>query len=150
MLNEPAYLTPIPLEADLSSLSAILLNDEYYEYILANSFLDNKVHLANTQSLICLKARAFIDMTSRQAQGEHIDSKKIRKHKNDIFRLAVTLAPSEVFELPQLLKADLLQFTVMITVDLPGNELFKDMGLGNLDPKIVFTQILKSFQLDGK
>ena len=30
LLNEPAHLTPIPVEADLSSLSAILLSDDYY------------------------------------------------------------------------------------------------------------------------
>jgi len=107
LLNEPAHLTPIPVENDLSSLSAILLSNDYYEYILSHSFIENEVHLAKIESLICLKARAFNDMTSRKAQGEFIDGNKIKKHKNDIFRLAVTLPPDEVFELPQSLKTDL-------------------------------------------
>lgn len=148
LLNEPAHLTPIPVENDLSSLSAILLSNDYYEYILTHSFIENGVHLAKTESLICLKARAFNDMTSRKGQGESIDSKKIKKHKSDIFRLAVTLPPDEVFELPQTLKTDLQNFTIAIAGNLPGKELFRTMGLGNVQAENVFMQIIKSFQLN--
>ena len=150
LLNEPAYLTPIPVEDDLSSLSAILLSDDYYEYILKHSFIENDIHIASTESLICLKARAYNDMTNRKASGENIDSKKIQKHKTDIFRLAITLTPANVFELPQTLKTDLQNFTNTVAKNLPGKELFKTMGLGSIDPQKVFNQILKSFQLDGK
>ncbi|MBU2554198.1 MAG: hypothetical protein KKF98_07030 [Bacteroidetes bacterium] len=151
LLNEPAHLTPIPVEAELVSLSAILLSDDYYNYILTHSYIDeNEVHLANTESLICLKARAFNDMTARKAQGENIDSKKIQKHKSDIFRLAVTLTTADVFELPQTLKSDLQKFVAATADNLPGKELFKALGLGTIDPQDVLNQILKSFQLDGK
>ena len=37
--------------------------------------------------LIPFKARAWMDLTDRKATGVHVDSKNIRKHKNDIFRL---------------------------------------------------------------
>lgn len=150
LLNEPAHLTPVPDEADLSSLSAILLSDDYYEYILKHSFIENDIHMANTESLICLKARAFNDMTNRKASGENIDSRKIQKHKSDIFRLAVTLTPASVFQLPQTIKTDLQNFANTVAENLPGKELFKTMGLGSIDPQNVFNQILKSFQLDGK
>lgn len=148
LLNEPVHLTPIPVEADLSSLSAILLNDDYYNYILTHSLIEDEIHFANLESLICLKAKAFNDMTYRKAQGEQIDSKKIQKHKSDIFRLAVTLAPADVFELPQTLKTDLQYFAKAIADNLPRKELFNTMGMNNISPKNVFTQILKSFQLD--
>jgi len=150
LLNEPAHLTPIPVEAELASLSAILLSDDYYNYILTHSYIENEVHLANTESLICLKARAFNDMTARKAQGENIDSKKIQKHKGDIFRLAVTLTTADVFELPQTLKSDLQKFVAATADNMPGKELFKALGLGTIDPQDVLNQILKSFQLDGK
>ena len=150
LLNEPAHLTPVPVEDDLLSLSAILLSDDYYEYILKHSFIEDDIHMANTESLICLKARAFNDMTIRKAQGENIDSKKIQKHKTDIFRLAITLTTADVFELPQTLKSDLQNFTAAVADNLPGKELFKTMGLGSIDPQNVFNQILKSFQLDNK
>ncbi len=148
LLNEPAHLTPIPVEADLSSLSAILLSDDYYNYILTHSFIEDEVHFANTESLICLKARAFNDMTKRKAQGEQIDSKKIQKHKSDIFRLALTLAPADVYELPQTLKADLQNFAIATAEYLPGKELFKTIGLGNVNVENVYMQIVKSFGLN--
>ena len=37
--------------------------------------------------LIPFKAKAWMDLTDRKAAGEHVDSKNIKKHKNDVFRL---------------------------------------------------------------
>lgn len=148
LLNEPTFLTPIPVEEELMSLSAILLSDDYYEFILTHSFLEHGVHLANTESLICLKARAFIDMTARKTLGEPIDNKKIQKHKTDIFRLTVTMAPATVFELPKTLKTDLLQFVNAVTSNMPGKELFKAIGLPTIDSQTVLNQLIKNFKLD--
>jgi len=147
LLSEPAHLTPIPIESDLSSLSAILLSNDYYEYILNQSIVEKEVHIANKEALICLKAKAFIDMSERKAQGEVIDKKNIKKHKNDIFRLAITLAPEDVFEVPETIRNDIQTFANVIAGDLPRKELFKSMGLGSIPPEKVFNQILKSFQL---
>ncbi len=148
LLSEPTHLTPIPTESDLSSLSAILLSNDYYEYILNQSSVENEVHIANKQALICLKAKAFIDMSERKANGDEIDNKNIKKHKNDIFRLAITLAPDDLIEVPETIKNDIQTFANAIADDLPGKELFKSMGLGGTPPEKVFNQILKSFQLD--
>ena len=38
--------------------------------------------------LIPFKAKAWLDLTERKLNGEQIDSKNIKKHKNDVFRLA--------------------------------------------------------------
>lgn len=148
LLSEPAHLTPIPIGSDLSSLSAILLSNDYYEYIFNQSIVENEVHIANKQALICLKAKAFIDMSERKANGDEIDNKNIKKHKNDIFRLAITLAPDDLFEVPETIKNDIQTFANAIADNLPGKELFKSMGLGGTPPERVFIQILKSFQLD--
>jgi len=147
LLNEPAHLTPIPVDEDLSSLSAILLSNDYYNYILKHSTIQNEVHIANTDALICLKAKAFIDMTARKAQGEAIDNNKILKHKNDIFRLAITLTPTDIFELPENLLADLQLFINSIAAKLPGKELFKDMGIAGISAEKVFSQLKASFKL---
>ncbi len=150
LLSEPAHLTPIPIESDLSSLSAILLSNDYYEYILNQSIVENEVHIANKQALICLKAKAFIDLTERKAKGDAIDNKNIKKHKNDIFRLAITLAPDDLFEVPETIKSDMQSFVNAIADNLPDKAIFKSMGLRSIAPENVIAQILKSFQLDGK
>lgn len=148
LLNEPAHLTPIPTDEELSSLSAILLNDDYYNFIINHSSLIDDAHLANTEALICLKSKAYLDMIERKANGEIIDEKHIRKHKADIFRLGVFLSETNVFELPENLKTDVQAFVDSIANDLPDKVIFKEMGLGIINLKKVYEQILKSFKLD--
>ena len=44
--------------------------------------------------LIPFKAKAWMDLTDRKAAGEHVDSKNIKKHKNDVFRLTELIDPT--------------------------------------------------------
>lgn len=147
--DEHAHLTPIPVDDDLSSLSAILLNDDFYNYMLKQSVLENGLHRANIEALICLKAKAYLEISERIANGSKEDSKQLRKHKGDVFRLAVMLKQNDEFKLPESIKLQLQTFTDTIANDLPGKELFKEMGLGSVDSKIVLQQILKSFRLNS-
>ncbi len=147
-ITDDAHLTPIPAEDDLSSLSAILLNDEYYNYILKESVSENGLHRAKTEALICLKAKAFLEISERIKNGSKEDDKHLRKHKNDVFRLAALLRPDDIFELPNSIKSDLSLFAESIKDDLPEKELFREMG--NLEPEKVFHRILNSFGLDGE
>nr|NQU93750.1 hypothetical protein [Bacteroidota bacterium] len=147
-LNDGTHLTPIPVEDDLSSLSAILLDDDFYHYMLEHSVMDNGLHLANIEALICLKAKACLEIAERIANGSKEDSKQLRKHKGDVFRLAVMLTENNVFELPDGIKTQMQTFADTIAGDLPGKEIFKTMGLGNISPENVFNQIIKSFQLN--
>ena len=148
--DENAHLTPIPVDDDLSSLSAILLNDDFYHYMLKQSVFKDGLHHANIEALICLKAKAYLEIKERIDKGGAEDSKHLRKHKGDVFRLAVMLRENDVFELPESIKAQLQTFTDVILSDLPGKEIFTEMGLGSVTPENVMQQILKSFQLNGK
>ena len=83
---EDARITPIPVDEDLSSLSAILMDEDYYNFTLKHSSVDEDIHLANVESLICLKAKAYLDLSDRKDAGEQVDRKHIEKHKKDGFR----------------------------------------------------------------
>mgnify|MGYP000876254676 CR=1 FL=1 len=48
----------------------------------------------NAAYLIPFKAKAWIDLTDRKAAGEQVDSKNIKKHKNDVFRLTELIDPT--------------------------------------------------------
>ena len=50
VLEGAAHLTPIPVDDDLSSLSAILLNDDYYNYMIENSQVEDGLHHANIEA----------------------------------------------------------------------------------------------------
>lgn len=108
----PGHLTPIPMDEQISSLSAILLNDEYYQFVLAGR--KNKHGIPSwvgEDRLIPLKAVAWLEMTGRVRQGEMIDSKKINKHQADIVELSALLQPGQIVELPEKLKDDLQAFS---------------------------------------
>jgi len=82
------HLTPIPADEDISSLSAILLDDEYYRYVVASRTEVSGVPIIPASCLIPLKARAWLDLTTRRDAGKSkVKGDDIRKHRNDVFRL---------------------------------------------------------------
>ena len=87
-LQEDAILTPLPIDDEISSLSAILLNESYYELLKSGQEVIDGIPVLSPTCLIPFKAKAWLDLKKRKSDGEHIDSKNIRKHKNDVFRLA--------------------------------------------------------------
>ena len=93
-IADNAVLAPIHLDDSLSSLSAILLNEDYYELLYRGRVLVNDLSVLDVGSLIIFKAKAWLDLSSRKAKGENIDSRDIRKHKNDVFKLSNLLTPS--------------------------------------------------------
>ena len=147
-IAEASTLTPIPVDEDLSSLSAILMNEEYYNFTLAHSHIADDIRIAATESLICLKAKAFLDLTARKLGGERIDEKKIRKHFNDIFRLSVILPGDVSFNLPKELNNDLSEFCRRAKPALPDKNFFKAMGLGSIDAAQVFERICLVFNVE--
>lgn len=146
-ISEASILTPIPVDEDLSSLSAILMNDAYYNFTLEHSQIVDGIRIANTESLICLKAKAFLDLSLRKNNGEQIDSTNIRKHPSDIFRLAVTLTGATVFTLPEELYNDLSEFCRVARLSLPDKQWFKTIGVAGIDPVMVFDRLCESFQI---
>lgn len=111
----PGHLTPIPLEEQISSLSAILLDDDYYQFVLTGR--KNKHGLPSwvgEDRLIPLKAVAWMEMSARVRQGEAIDSRKINKHLVDILQLSGLLQPGQVIDLPARLQTDLQAFAQAI------------------------------------
>lgn len=147
-LEEGTHLTPIPVDNDISSLSAILLDDDYYNYTIEHSSVEDNINIANTEALICLKAKAFLDMTEQEAQGAKTDSKNIRKHKTDIFRMATMLTAEDEFELPNSIKEDLQSFAEMVKDDLPDKQIFKQLGIPDIDVNDLFKQFLSNFKLN--
>ena len=60
--------------------------------------------------MIPFKAKAWLDLKERKERGNHVDSRDIKKHKNDIIRLSMLLVPDNKIEVPDMIKNDLSQF----------------------------------------
>ncbi|MCK9156677.1 MAG: hypothetical protein M0P12_11345 [Paludibacteraceae bacterium] len=147
-LPTDAVLEPIPADEDMSSLSAILMDDDYYNFVLKHSINVNGIHIAKVESLICLKAKAFIDLSKRKLLGEAVDSKSISKHKNDIFRLAAMLVSGVKIELFGNMNADISTFCQAIETELPDNNLLESAGIRGLTADRLFYMIKETFGVD--
>lgn len=91
-LKDGAHLAPVPIDDEVSSLSTILLNEAYYKLLKTGHVIVDDVPVLQPACLIPFKVKAWLDLSERKARGEQVDSKNIRKHKNDVFRLTQLLS----------------------------------------------------------
>ena len=77
-------IVPIHIDNSISSLSAILLNESYYNFLINGTGVTDGMSVLNAEHIIPFKAKAWLDLTERKANGEHVDSRDIKKHKNDV------------------------------------------------------------------
>lgn len=87
IIKDDVRLTPLPIDDEVSSLSAIILDESYYELLKNGQMILNGIPVLSPTCLIPFKAKAWLDLNERKSNGEKIDTKNIKKHKNDIFRL---------------------------------------------------------------
>ncbi len=146
-LPSDAHIEPISVGEDLSSLSAILMDDDYYAFTIEHSRNIEDIHIANPEALICLKAKAYTEMLDRKSEGEQVDNRDIEKHKKDVFRLVAMLPQDSHFQLPEKLKNDMGDFYRRIG-DLPNPDFFKSAGLRGLDAQRLLDLFNKSFLID--
>ncbi|MBF9243216.1 hypothetical protein I4I80_02840 [Pseudomonas syringae pv. tomato] len=128
-----ATLTPIPTDESVSSLSAILLDDPYYYFLLGGRQSNEQLTFIGADRLIPLKAHAWLDLSARKAAGEHVDSRNIKKHRQDVLVLSGQLTDDPI-ELPESIQNDMKAFLLRLAqeeVDL------KSIGLkGTLESYI--------------
>lgn len=144
-LRDESHLTPIPIDAAVYSLSAILLEGDYYEFILSGRQIVGDLPLVGPAHLIPLKAKAWLDLSQRKADGEQVDSKDIRKHKNDVFRLSAIIDPEFSAEIPRRVTTDLAAFFgQMETEDIP----LKNLGLRGQTRDSVLAELRRIYRTD--
>jgi hypothetical protein len=131
-------LTTIPLDGLMSSLSAILVDQTYYAFLKAGVRLVDGVSVVGPEHLVPLKARAWLDLKEREASGDRIDGKDIRKHRNDVFRLYQIVDPAPLKETPPVVAADMGKFLSEVrgeTIDL------KSLGIARISLDEVLAQL---------
>ncbi|MFV3408903.1 hypothetical protein ACNH6C_09875 [Bdellovibrio bacteriovorus] len=108
VLDEGQYIIPIANDSSIK-LSAILLDEEYFSLIKANIYrTEQNTPLINSVGNICLKARAHRELIERKRTDDgSVDAKDIKKHRNDILKVALTLVGDERPSIGPTVKADL-------------------------------------------
>lgn len=145
-LPDDAHLTPIPLDEEVSSLSAILLDEEYYGLIQTGRSEVSGLPIVLPEYLIPLKAKAFLELTERKNAGGDVDSKDIKKHKNDVFRLYRLLTSETEIELPLSIRVDLRHFIESVENEPPVD--LSNFGLKHKSLVEVLTDLGQIYNLD--
>ena len=139
-LPPDAQLFPLPVDEEISSLSAILLDDDYYGFLKQGRISLSGVVVLDAPYLIPFKAKAWIDLSRKKEAGEPIDEKNIRKHKNDVFRLSQLLSPNlrMLGVLPETVKRDMTAF-----IDAMGCETIdtKQIGIRGKDKEAIIEEL---------
>ncbi len=105
LLKEEEGLTPVHIDDSVSSLSAILLNDAYYQALLGGRELMMGVSVLKPEWIIPFKAKAWLDLRGKTNE----DSSNIKKHRNDIIRIATEMVLQKCL-LPEEVKNDMALF----------------------------------------
>lgn len=145
LAEDPAIqLAKIHISEDATSLSAILIDEEYYELIINNKKEVEGLPILSPESIIPLKAKAFLDLSERKENGEAVDDKDIRKHKNDVFRIFMILSPETRIKLSDKIANDMLSFIKVLETE-PTD--LKNLGIKNIKIDAFINNIKLVFNL---
>ena len=146
-------VAPIVLDDELSSLSAILVDDAYYRLILDHRARSGDLPIITASALIPLKARAWLDLTHRRREGKPADEDDIRKHRRDVFRLSAALPAGPGPSIAESVRADLRRFVAAFPPDSPEwTDLLKslkaDLGAAVPSPQALMAALDTYFSLN--
>lgn len=111
------YLTPLPIDETAASLSAILLDEDYYDFLRSMVRTASGIPVLNEAAIIPFKARAWLDLSRQRDEGNKVDDKNIRKHRNDVARLIQLISPVAKYALPGPVADDMRAFIERATVE---------------------------------
>ena len=113
-LQPDTHLMPLHIDDEVSSLSAILLNDDYYRFLLEGRTEKDGISILDAEHIIPLKMKAWLDLKSKKEQGMHVNSRDLRKHRLDVFRLYPLVREEQLIYVPASVLADFQDFLLQM------------------------------------
>lgn len=139
-------VAPLRIDGEVSSLSAIVLDDAYYELLLIGTKIVDGLSVLDGLHLILFKAKAYLDLKACREKGEQVDSRKIKKHKRDALRLTQLLSGNERVDLSGAVAADMGAFLSDCEVE-PVN--LKQIGIVGVSMEAILDTLRKVYIHDG-
>lgn len=103
-------ITPIESGRSVSALSAIILDSDYYNFVIEGKRIDTGLSWIGADRLIPLKAVAWLNLNESQQAGGTVKPYDLQKHHQDVFKLADLLDPANPIPIPERIKEDLRRF----------------------------------------
>jgi hypothetical protein len=138
------HLTPIPVGEDVPSLSAILMDEEFYNFALAHTVSEDELHIADSIGLICLKIKAYLNLSAQEPPAQSSD---IKKHMTDIFKLMASGNIPDSIDLSENMKTDILSFIDKMEKLLPNQPLQDSIQRNEEFIKQILEEIKRIFKL---
>jgi len=108
--DSDAHCTPIHIDDDISSLSAILLDSDYYQLLQQGKSAVSDIIVLSAEYLILFKAKAWLDLSEKIIENPGIGRRNVKKHMDDILQLTTMLSGNEAPVLTEVVKADIEQY----------------------------------------
>lgn len=118
VLGEPKefIIEPIPIGSDISSLSAIIMDDDFYYFTIANSVVTDGIRHATPIALIALKTRAYLNLLEDKARGIHVNTRNIKKHRSDVMK-NIVIVEEDIVSAPASIVNSVRDFVAAIRSD---------------------------------
>ena len=123
IFESAAHTEPLPIFGEVSSLSAIILDEPYYNLTVFNSFISEGLRYASPLALMALKARAYINLLTERANGKEVNTKDISKHRNDVIKLAAITPGTEQALVGKEVVDTINEFTSLMLSSLPNQSM---------------------------
>lgn len=152
LLGEPSgfHLEPIPIGEGVSSLSAIMMDEEYYKLTVDNSYVEEGLRYASHYALVCLKAKAYLNLLAEREAGRMVNTKDIKKHRNDVLKLVAGADFSETMTVTPPVWNAIQAFVTHIEEELATSSKSLRDALGRTEEQIkVYLDILRNSFIQG-
>jgi hypothetical protein len=123
----------------MSSLSAIIIENDYYDFIQEGKIVVDGISILRPEYIIPLKAKAWLDLNARVNEGEHVDSKDIKKHKNDIFRLFQIIDTGSHINLKQSILGNVKEYFIKMKTEEPVD--LKALGVSDVSIETIISSL---------
>jgi len=135
-------IIPVYISEDISSLSAIALEDDFYFFMMKGRQVIDEICVLDAKYLIPFKMYAWLNNKDDREKGIQVNTEDINKHKKDVFRLMQLVDPSNRVETVGTVRAAVDRFIKEI-MDDP----FVPERIGIRQSKEEAVQILKEIYL---
>ncbi len=112
-LEEGQRCVPLPFGEEISSLSALVLDEAYYKILKSGSKIIDGVSVLDVPGLIAFKAKAYLNMREEFERGGNISERSIRKHGEDVLRLSDLLSLRMRLLVDELVFEDIVRFCLL-------------------------------------
>lgn len=121
------------------------LNESYYELLKTGQIIIDGIPVLKPTCLIPFKAKAWLDLSERKMIGEQVDSKNIKKHKNDVFRLAQLITA----DTSQALSAEIAEDMKSFLLEMKNENIdMKSLGIRGRSKEKMLEILLKCYGIE--